>query len=138
MQAVQPGAVPLAQGRARSIALGWILGVGALPLIELGFLSVRFDSSDLVARGGDLGRLVAATGDVVRAAVPLLAALALVVAARIDRLTAALEPALAGRRRAGIAQYVNGPPKRAERLPYFRSPSLAISALYRSTSFRLR
>ncbi len=78
--------------------LSWLLAVGSLPLFELGTLSVLFDSSDLVARGGRLGWLVAATGELARAVVPLLAALALVAAARLTDLTRAIGPALRGPR----------------------------------------
>jgi exosortase E/protease (VPEID-CTERM system) len=77
------------------VPLAWLIGVGSLPLVELAYLSVRFDSGDLVARGGSLGWIVAATGEVGRAAVPLLAALALIAAARIADLVDAIQPALA-------------------------------------------
>jgi exosortase E/protease (VPEID-CTERM system) len=73
-------------------AVVWLVVVGALPLAELALLSSRFDASVLEAHGGWLAHLVGASGDLVRAALPLLAAALLVGAARLP----AVRPALLG------------------------------------------
>lgn len=79
--------------------VGWVVLIGVLPLAELAFLTHRFDPSVLATRGGWLAHAVAASGDVVRAAVPLLAAAVLIGAARYRQLAPALHTALASPRR---------------------------------------
>ena len=80
-------------------AVAWLVVVGALPLAELALLSSRFDASVLEARGGWLAHVIGASGDLVRAALPLLAAALLVGAARLPVVRPALLGAFATARR---------------------------------------
>ena len=80
-------------------AVAWLVVVGALPLAELALLSSRFDASVLEARGGWLAHAIGASGDLVRAALPLLAAALLVGAARLPVVRPALLGAFATARR---------------------------------------
>lgn len=85
--------------RLQPVAIVWLVAVGSLPLLELGFLSVSIDSSALVARGGPLSSFVDAAVHLVRAAVPVLAALVLIGAARLPQVASAIGPALETSRR---------------------------------------
>ena len=80
-------------------AVGWLVAVGALPLVELGVLSASFDASVLAQRGGVLAHVIGASGDLVRAALPVLAAAVLLGAARVRALAPALRAAFADARR---------------------------------------
>src|SRR5207244_3140951 len=80
-------------------AVAWLVVLGALPLAELALLSSRFDASVLAARGGWLAHVVGASGDLVRAALPLLAAALLVGAARLPVVRPALLGAFVSARR---------------------------------------
>jgi exosortase E/protease (VPEID-CTERM system) len=85
--------------RLPASAVAWLVVVGALPLAELALLSSRFDASVLEARGGWLAHAIGASGDLVRAALPLLAAALLVGAARLRVVRPALLGAFASARR---------------------------------------
>src|SRR5262245_10541118 len=74
-------------------AIAWLVAVGALPLLEIAVLSSRFDPSVIAQGEGWLAHLIGASGDLARAAVPLLAAGVLVAAARMSALAPALQSA---------------------------------------------
>ncbi len=80
-------------------AVAWLAGVGLLPLAELGLLSAFFDASVLAERGGWLAHVIGASGDVVRAAPPVLIAALLVGAARFPVVMPALRASFASSRR---------------------------------------
>src|SRR5262245_39548649 len=80
-------------------AITWLIAVGLLPLAELGLLSALFDASAIAERGGWLAHVLGASGDVVRAAPPVLIAALLVGPARLPALAPALRATFASPRR---------------------------------------
>src|SRR5262245_57463962 len=80
-------------------AIAWLIAVGLLPLAELGLLSALFDASAIAERGGWLAHVIGASGDVVRAAPPVLIAALLIGAARFPALAPALRATFASSRR---------------------------------------
>jgi exosortase E/protease (VPEID-CTERM system) len=80
-------------------AIAWLIAVGLLPLAELGLLSALFDASAIAERGGWVAHVIGASGDVVRAAPPVLIAALLVGAARLPALAPALRATFAAPRR---------------------------------------
>ncbi len=89
------GGVPSARLQLPARAIAWIVAVVALPIAELALLSGRFDASTLAEGGGLLGRAAGASGDVVRAVVPMLAAALLFAAARLTQVAPAVRAAYA-------------------------------------------
>src|SRR5262245_65916479 len=98
-------ALPIAPPAAREPrrlpagAIAWLVAVGTLPLVELGVLSGLFDASILAERAGWLASVIGASGDVVRAALPVAAAVLLVTAARLSSVAPALRAAFTSSRR---------------------------------------
>src|SRR5262245_56362185 len=76
-------------------SIAWLVGVGLLPLAELGLPSALFDASAIAERGGWLAHVIGASGDAVRAAPPVLVAALLVGAARFPALAPALRATFA-------------------------------------------